>query len=108
VTSLASAYGWERLPSLPTWRTYYAGARFTTFALTGGLTWYAAMQELYPVEALGHADQSVLAPTLTPTNTPTMTPTRVQRARRASPSPRRFHADDDLTPPYTPRPPRRR
>jgi hypothetical protein len=58
VTSLAATYGWERQPSLPNWRTYYRGARFSTFALTSGLTWYNAMQELYPAEALGYADQS--------------------------------------------------
>jgi TolB protein len=76
VTSLAQAYGWERLPSLPTWRTYYKGARFTTFAMTGGLNWYQAMRELYPVEAL-ITPTKVLAPTLTPTDTPTLTPTKV-------------------------------
>ena len=75
VTSLAQAYGWERLPSLPTWRTYYKGARFTTFAMTGGLTWYQAMRELYPVAAL-ITPTKVLAPTLTPTDTPTHTPTK--------------------------------
>ena len=82
VTSLASAYGWERIPALPNWRTFYNGARFTEFALTGGLTWYNAMQELYPVEALVTPTR-VLAPTLTPTNTPTNTatprPTRTPR-----------------------------
>lgn len=74
VTSLAAAYGWDRLPALPNWRTYYKGARFNTFALTNGLTWYAAMRELYPVEALV-TPTKVLAPTLTPTRTPTNTPT---------------------------------
>jgi len=76
ITSLAQAYGFERLPSLPTWRTYYKGARFTTFAHTGGLTWYQAMRELYPVEALV-TPTKVLAPTLTPTSTPTLTPSKV-------------------------------
>lgn len=82
LTSLAAAYGWERLPSLPNWRTYYKGARFTTFALTSGLTWYQAMQELYPPEALV-TPTKVLAPTLTPTPTATFTstprPTRTPR-----------------------------
>lgn len=76
VTSLAQAYGWERLPSLPAWRTYYKGARFTTFAMTGGLDWYRAMRELYPAEAL-ITPTKVLAPTFTPTNTPTLTPTKI-------------------------------
>ncbi len=75
ITALASTYGWERQPALPNWRTYYAGARFSEFALTNGLTWYSAMQELYPADALVTPTR-VLPPTLTPTNTPTMTPTK--------------------------------
>jgi TolB protein len=82
VTALVSVYGWERLPSLPNWRTYYKGARFSTFALTNGLSWYAAMRELYPIEALVTPTR-VLAPTLTPTPTATSTatprPTRTPR-----------------------------
>ena len=68
-TSLAQAYGWERLPALPNWRNYYAGTRFTEFALTGGLNWYSAMLQLYPQDALDTATP-VLPPTLTPTITP--------------------------------------
>ncbi|NWF63443.1 MAG: TolB family protein [Chloroflexi bacterium] len=76
ITALAQAYGWERVPALPNWRTFYKGARFTTFAMPGGLTWYQAMQELYPVEAL-ITPTKVLAPTNTPTHTPTLTPSKV-------------------------------
>ena len=68
-TALAQAYGWERLPALPNWRNYYAGARFTEFALTSGLDWYSAMLELYPPEAL-YTATPVLPPTLTPSITP--------------------------------------
>jgi len=68
-TSLAQAYGWERLPALPNWRNYYTGARFTEFALTGGLDWYSAMLQLYPPDAL-YTATAVLPPTLTPTITP--------------------------------------
>ncbi|MBI5841629.1 MAG: TolB family protein [Chloroflexi bacterium] len=76
VTALAQAYGWERLPALPNWRSYYAGTRFTEFALTNGLSWHAAMSELYPEEAL-ITPTRVLPPTLTPTRTPAPTGTRV-------------------------------
>lgn len=104
VTALASAYGWERLPALPTWRTYYNGARFTTFALTSGLSWYAAMQELYPAEAL-MTPTRVLAPTLTPTNTPTLTPTpRPTRTPRITFTPS-FTPTMTLPPTSTPTPP---
>lgn len=87
VTALAATYGWERLPSLPNWRTYYAGTRFTEFALTNGLDWYSAMQELYPPDAL-ITPTRVLAPTLTPTptftSTPTKRPTRTPFATRTA------------------------
>ncbi|HEU0294826.1 MAG TPA: hypothetical protein VFR47_18940 [Anaerolineales bacterium] len=70
VTSLARQYGWQRVPALPNWRTFYRGARFTEFALTSGLDFYSAMLQLYPPEIL-------LTPTrvLPPTNTPTRTAT---------------------------------
>jgi TolB protein len=81
-TALAAAYGWDRLPALPNWRNYYAGARFTEFALTSGLDWYSAMLELYPPEALITATP-VLPPTPTPSKTPiptsTPVPTRTPR-----------------------------
>ncbi len=82
LTALAATFGWERLPALPTWRTYFKGARFTEFALTSGLNWYSAMLELYPSEAL-ITPTRVLAPSITPTITssPTTTnfPTRTPR-----------------------------
>jgi TolB protein len=83
MTALAASYGWDRLPSLPNWRNYYAGTRFSEFALTDGSDWYSAMQELYPNEALVTPTR-VFAPTLTPTRTSTPTstprPTRTPRA----------------------------
>ena len=81
-TGLARAYGWERLPALPNWRTYYSGARFTEFAMTGGLDWYSAMLEIYPKEVLV-TPTHILPPSATPTKTlvPTETraPTRTPR-----------------------------
>jgi TolB protein len=104
VTSLALTYGWERLPSLPNWRTYYGGTRFTEFALTGGLDWYSAMLELYPAEALVTPTR-VLPPTLTPTRTPTSTPTpRPTRTPRNTPTPSSTPTIT-TTPPPTPTPP---
>lgn len=82
VTALAIQYGWERVPALPNWRTFYRGARFTEFALTSGLDWYSAMLQLYPPDVLVTPTQ-VLPPTLTPTRTPLPTwtppPTRTPR-----------------------------
>ena len=79
LTNLAIQYGWERLPALPNWRTYYAGARFNELAFTQELDWYSAMLQLYPPEIL--VTPTVVIPsTRTPTRTPlwyrTPTPTR--------------------------------
>jgi TolB protein len=74
VTSLAAQYGWERVPALPNWRTFFRGARFTEFVLTDGLDWYTAMLQLYPPDVLVTPTR-LLPPTLTPTRTPTATPT---------------------------------
>ena len=105
VTSLASQYGWERVPALPNWRTFYRGARFTEFTLTGGLDWYSAMLELYPPDVL-LTPTKVLPPTNTPTRTPLPTwtplPTRTPRPT-FTPSPTRSPTNTS-TPPNTPLP----
>jgi TolB protein len=91
VTALATQYGWERVPALPNWRTFYRGARFTEFALTDHLDWYSAMLQLYPPDVL-LTPTKVLPPTLTPTRTPLPTwtplPTRTPRPT-FTPSPTR-------------------
>lgn len=82
LTTLAAQYGWERLPALTNWRTYFAGARFNELAFPQGLNWRTAMLQLYPLEALV-TPTLVIPPTRTPTRTsiwyrsptPTQTPT---------------------------------
>ena len=69
-TQLASDYGFERLPALVNWRTFYPSARFNEFVLTDGLDWTTAMLQLYPASAIV---------TPTPFRTPTPTPTRTPR-----------------------------
>jgi TolB protein len=110
MTALAAAYNWERLPSLPNWRNFYTGTRFTEFALTDGLDWYSAMLELYPPDALVTPTR-VLAPSLTPTITPSPTaterPTRTPRptgSPTGSPTPT-FTATATFPPTLTPTPP---
>jgi TolB protein len=95
-TSLAQTYGWQRLPALTNWRNYYSGARFTEFALTGGLDWYSAMLQLYPPEAL-ITPTAVLPPTATPSKTPIPT-------RTSGPSPTATSTPLP-TGTWTPRPP---
>jgi len=113
-TALAQAYGWERLPALPNWRNYYAGARFTEFALTGGLDWYSAMLQLYPPDALSTATPLVpptLTPSITPipsstpapTNTPrpTFTPSLTSTPRPATNTPTPTHTRAPTSTPPT-------
>jgi TolB protein len=69
LTALAMQYGWERLPALTNWRTYYSGARFTELAFTQGLDWRSAMLQLYPPDVLV-TPTVVIPPTRTPTRTP--------------------------------------
>ncbi len=87
LTSLAAQYGWERLPALTNWRTYYAGTRFNELAYTQGLDWRTAMLQLYPPEAL-ITPTIVIPPTLTPTRTPlwyrSPTPSRTPTVRPTS------------------------
>ncbi len=86
-TEFAARFGWQRAPAAPNWRTFYAGTRFNQLVRTDGLTWRAAMLELYPPEALptlvpdffpttsaATATPPPLQPSLTPTRRPTWTP----------------------------------
>ena len=100
-TSLARQYGWERLPSLPNWRTYYSGARFTEFALTGGLDWYSAMLEIYPQDVLvtpTHIQPPSPTPTVTPVPTRTPIPTRTPRPTSTITPTRTSTSPPSLTP----------
>lgn len=69
-TELASRYGWSRLPALINWRTYYPAARFNQFALSTGMDWQTAIQEIYPPEIL-------------------QTPTSVPKSLPAAPAPQK-------------------
>ncbi len=70
LTELAMSHGWERVPAMANWRQYFNSTRFNQFIYLNGLDWYAAMKELYPIEAFK-------SPTPIPTNqlTPTISPT---------------------------------
>lgn len=73
-TALAADYGFDRLPALSNWRSFYPGARFDEFALRETLDWVAAMRQLYPDAAIA-TPTPYQTPTPTPTNTPRPTPT---------------------------------
>jgi TolB protein len=51
-TALAADYGWERVPALENWHTYFQGIRYWHFEKRDGLTWDDAMREIYSEEEL--------------------------------------------------------
>ncbi len=77
-TTLAQDFGWQRLPALANWQSYYNGARFTEFVRTEGQSWEEAMREIYP-DIILTTPTVVIPPTWTPSPTPrvwrTATPT---------------------------------
>ncbi len=78
-TSLAKAFGWERLEALSTWRIAYSSIRYNEFVLREGLDWLSAMLQIYPKQALDTPTPippPTYTPTVTLTPTPTLTPTR--------------------------------
>jgi TolB protein len=69
LTAQAAIYGWQRLPALTNWRTYYAGARLNELIFPQSLDWRSSMLQLYPPEVLV-TPTIVIPPTRTPTRTP--------------------------------------
>ena len=51
-TTLASDYGWERVPSLWRWRYFWPDVRWWRFRKTDDLTWWECMLELYEPEQI--------------------------------------------------------
>ncbi|MBA4421188.1 MAG: hypothetical protein C0391_08565 [Anaerolinea sp.] len=88
LTDIARRYGWERLSALPSWTSFYPAARYSTFVNHSGLSWTAAMRELYPPDFLITPElpsqavsptatlksMKTKAPTVSPTLHPTWTP----------------------------------
>lgn len=69
LTEIAADFGFERVPAISNWRTFFPAARYNEFARTDSLTWEQAMLEIYPAEAI-----VTPTPYRTPTSTPTITP----------------------------------
>jgi TolB protein len=78
-TEIAQRFGWDRLPALNNWQTFYPSMRFNQFVYREGLDYQSALDELYPPEAIR---TSTPKPTMTPT--PTKTP---QYSKFITPSP---------------------
>jgi len=88
-TAIARRHGWHRIPAFEEedydWRWDSLGREFWHYQNTGGLTWYQAMQQIYPEETLqelfnwplclerGQTEAVLLAKGVpTPTPTPTV------------------------------------
>jgi TolB protein len=68
-TQLALAFGWQRIPALPTWQSAFYAARFNEFVVSTNQSWDQAMLDIYPAELLT-TPTPIHPPTLTPTRTP--------------------------------------
>jgi TolB protein len=79
-TALAHRFGWQRIPALSNWRSYFKGTQFNEFILTNGLDWRAAMLQLYPADVF--VTPTVIIP---PTRTSTATP-KGYRYKTATPT----------------------
>ena len=53
-TALAADYGWQRVPAADNWRTYFPAIRFWHFQNRQGLSWEAAMLEIYRPDEIGN------------------------------------------------------
>lgn len=75
-TEWAGRYGWDRVPALSNWVTYYQGARFGLFAHTENLDLKTAMERMYPDEPFSWITvRSTITPLPTPKPpNPTSTP----------------------------------
>lgn len=69
-TDLAARYGWQRLPALNNWRTFFPAAHLVEFIYPEEMDWHTAMLQLYPPEILVTA-----APVKLEASTPTPAPT---------------------------------
>ncbi|MCC7362547.1 MAG: PD40 domain-containing protein [Anaerolineales bacterium] len=104
-TALAEDYGWQRVPALGNWRVFYDAVMYRRFEHRDGLTWLAAMREVYSAAAV-----ATRTPVPSPTNTPTVTqtPTRTitpTRTPTKTPTPSAtWRPTRTLTPTVTRRP----
>jgi len=74
LTQLAEDFGWERLPAQRTWQYNFGAIQFWEFVKIGGLSWEAAMLELYTPEEL-QAFLQEATPIPPPPPLPTVSPT---------------------------------
>ena len=57
-TALAEDYGWQRVPALANWRTFFHGIRYWHFENRQELTWQEAMLELYTADEIAQDSQA--------------------------------------------------
>ncbi len=79
LTQIAADYGWHRVPARRTWQSNFSAIQFWEFHKTDGLSWEAAMLELYTPEELQNffvSATAVPAPLPLPTAEPTAAPRR--------------------------------
>lgn len=78
LTQIAEDYGWQRLPAQRTWQRDFSAIQFWELVKTDGLSWDAAMLELYsPAELQSFLSEATRVPP--PPPLPTASPTPVVR-----------------------------
>ncbi len=104
-TALAEDYGWTRVEAQSNWRVFYDGINYRRFEHRDGLSWLAAMREIYPAAAVA-TRTPVPSPTNTPTvtQTPTKTITPTRTPTRTPTASSTFRPTRTLTPTLTRRP----
>jgi TolB protein len=73
-TEIAALYGWQRVPSDPSWRYNWPGILYWQYEKHDGLDWWTAMSEIYSPETL-EAAFSGPTPRATATPLPESVPT---------------------------------
>jgi TolB protein len=73
-TEIAALYGWQRVPSDPSWRYNWPGILYWQYEKHDGLDWWTAMSEIYSPETL-EAAFSGPTPRATATPLPESAPT---------------------------------
>jgi TolB protein len=72
VTQLLADFGWERVEADRTWRANFSGVLFWQFQKTDGLTWRAAMLQIYSQQEVAEFEAGILPPA--PTAIPSVLP----------------------------------
>lgn len=73
LTELMADFGWNRVQSDRNWRSNYAGVLYWQFERRDGLTWQAAMEQIYTAQEVEEFLAGIISPLPTSVPSPTAT-----------------------------------